>query len=383
MSSARILESSQGAYVTVNGKKYLNLCSNNYLGLASDERLKNAAIEAIKKYGVGTTSVRPLIGTNDLHLELERRLAEFKKTEAALVLTGGYITNLAVMQTLLTKEDIVISDEYNHASIIDAIRLSQVQHKFIYKHNDTANLRSLTPEILELKKSKRADGKERVTVLITDGVFSMDGDIANIPLLSAIANEIGAMLVVDDAHGEGVLGKNGRGIVDYFGAHGQVDIEVGTLSKAFGVMGGFIAGDKEVVDIFRSSARQYMFTNALSIPDTAALIEAVKIMEESDERVVRLWENSRILKQGLTRAGFDIGISETPITPVMIGDETKAKEFAAKLFDEGIFVSAIVFPMVPQGKARLRLIPSSLHTSEDVNHAINTITRVGKEYLKG
>ncbi len=370
---AFILDSEQGAYVVIDGKKYLNLCSNNYLGLASDPRIKQAAIKAIEKYGVGTTSVRSLIGTHQLHLDLEAKLAQFKKAEDSLVLTGGYITNLAVMQTLLGKEDIVISDEYNHASIIDAIRLSQVGNKFIYKHNDIANLRSLLPKIKEISSTKKTDGQDRVIVLVSDGVFSMDGDLAKLPELVTIAKELGAILVIDDAHGEGVLGDHGRGIVDHFGLHGEVDIEVGTLSKAFGVMGGFIAGKKELITRFRTKARQFMFTNALSIPDTAALLESVIVQEESDERLQKLWENARRLKQGLKDREIDIGHSETPITPVMIGDEDKAKDFSQDLFAKGILATAIVFPMVEKAKARLRLIPSSLHSVEDIDTAVEAI----------
>ncbi len=379
--SKKILESEQGAYVTINGKEYLNLCSNNYLGLASDARVKEATIAAIKEYGVGTTSVRSLVGTHQLHIALEKELANFKKTEDALVLTGGYITNLAVMQTLLGKEDIIISDAFNHASIIDAIKLSQVQHRFIYNHNDLDHLRTILPAIFELKRDKKLDGKDRTIVIITDGVFSMDGDLARVPDLAIIAKQLGAILIVDDAHGEGVIGDHGRGIVDYYGMHGLVDIEVGTLSKAFGVMGGFIAGDTAIIDNFRSSARQYMFTNALSIPDTAALIESLRIISESDDRVQALWKNTKLLKDGLIKAGFNIGNSVTPITPLMVGNEDKAKAFSEELFTAGILTSAIVFPMVAKGKARLRLMPSALHSTEDMSIATSVIKKIGKSYV--
>lgn len=377
----RTITSEQGAYLGVNGKKYLNLCSNNYLGLASDSHLKKAATDAIKKYGVGTASVRSLVGTNLLHLELEEKLAKFKKAEAAIVLTGGYLANMAAIQTLLGKEDIVISDELNHASIIDAIRLAQVKNKFIYKHSDVENLRSQIPVIKKLLKQPKEDGTKRTALIVTDGVFSMDGDIAPLPGLVKVAEELGAFLMVDDAHGEGVLGRKGRGIVDHFGLHGKVDIEMGTLSKAFGVLGGFITGKKELIDYYRQKARQFLFTNALSIPDTAALIAAVDLMSKSDKLIKQLWANTKYLKTELKKLGFDIGHSKTPITPVMLGDENLAKQFAQELLNEGVLVTAIKFPMVALGKARLRLIPSAIHTEKDLRLGIEKIKKVGQNKL--
>lgn len=375
----KTVESEQGAYLKINGKRYLNLCSNNYLGLASSPALKKAAIDAIKKYGVGTASVRSLIGTNVLHLKLENKLAKFKKAEAALVLTGGYLANMAAVQTLVGKEDIVVSDELNHASIIDAIRLAQVKNKFIYKHADINNLKKQIPEIKKLAATKRSDGKKRVILIITDGVFSMDGDLAPLPALVKIAEELDAYLMVDDAHGEGVLGDHGRGIVDHFRLHGKVDIEVGTLSKAFGVMGGFITGKKELIEYYRQKARQFLFTNALSIPDTAALIAAVETIEKEDKKIKKLWENTNFLKNSLKKLGFDIGNSQTPITPLLIGDENKAKEFSKMLFEAGVIATAIKFPMVPLGKARLRLMPSALHSKKDLNWGIGEIEKIGKK----
>ncbi|MBI3620434.1 glycine C-acetyltransferase [Candidatus Roizmanbacteria bacterium] len=375
----KTVESEQGAYLLVDGKKYLNLCSNNYLGLAAHPRLKKAAQEAIEKFGVGTASVRSLIGTNSLHLELEKELASFKKAEGAIVVTSGYLANLAAIQTLLGKDDIVISDELNHASIIDAVRLAQVTNKFIYKHGDVKNLRSQIAKINALKNEKTPDGANRQVLIVTDGVFSMDGDIAPLPELVAVARDLGAYLMVDDAHGEGVLGKNGRGIVDHFHLHGQVDIEVGTLSKAFGVLGGFITGKKSLVEYYRQRARQFLFTNALSIPDTAALIAGVRMMGESDRLLKKLWSNTEFLKESLKKAGFDIGQSVTPLTPVMVGDENKAKEFAAFLFQEGVMVSAIKYPMVALGKARLRLIPSAAHTKKDLRYGVEKISLIGKK----
>lgn len=367
----KIISSPQGAYLKVGKKRYLNLCSNNYLGLASDPKLQKAAILAIKKYGVGTASVRSLVGTNDLHVKLEKALAGFKKSEDCVVLTGGYIANMAAIQTFIGKDDVVVSDELNHASIIDAVKLSQVQTKFVYKHSNMADLK----QILEGIKTA---GK---ILVVTDGVFSMDGDVANLPEIVKIAKKYNALVMVDDAHGEGVLGKNGRGIVDHFGLHGQVDIEVGTLSKAFGVMGGFIAGSKELCDTVRSKSRQFLFTNALSIPDTAALIAAVKVLQASDARVKKLWENTRFLKNGLQKAGFDIGNSTTPITPVMVGDEELAVRFSEDLFKNGVMASPIKFPMVAKGKARLRLMPSAIHTKRDLEKGIKIIIRCAKGVL--
>lgn len=372
----KIIEYSQGAYLTIKGKKKLNLCSNNYLGLASDKRLIDAVIKACKIYGIGTGSVRALSGTNKLHIELEEKLAKFKKAEAAIVLTGGYMANLAAVQTFIGKDDFVISDELNHASIIDAIRLSQVKNKFIYKHSDMADLESKLKEAGQL----RASAPQPPTILIiTDGVFSMDGDLAPLPEIVKLAKKYKAMTMVDDAHGEGVLGEKGRGIVDHFNLHGEIDIDVGTLSKAFGVMGGFITGKKEIVEFLRQKARQFLFSNGLSIPDSAALIESVNILEESDERVKKLWENAKYLKENLVKLGFDIGHSQTPITPVMLGDENLAKNFSSKLFEYGVYATAIKFPMVALGKARIRLIPSSVHSKKDLDFALKLIEKVAKE----
>ncbi len=371
MAFTDIIQSTQGAYLTISGKTYLNLCSNNYLGFAGDERLKKASIEAIQKYGVGTASVRALVGTNELHVELERLLAEFKGTEDAVVLTGGYLANMAAITTTVGKDDVVVSDELNHASIIDAVRLSGVQTKFIYKHADMADLRRQLPAISEA-------GKGKTILFITDGVFSMDGDIAPLAELVEIVEACGGVLMVDDAHGEGVLGKSGRGVVDHMGLHGKVDIEIGTLSKAFGVMGGFICGSKERIGKIRTSGRQFLFTNALSIPDTAGLIEAVKILMASDERVKALWSNTTFLKEAFVQAGCDIGHSQTPIIPLMIGDEALAKKCAQEAMEQGVMATPIVFPMVPQGMARLRIQPSAVHTQADLEKGVRVLVGVLK-----
>jgi len=375
----KIIESGQGPYLTVKGEKKLNLCSNNYLGLANNPDVKNAAIKAIENYGVGTSSVRALSGTNILHIKLEEALAKFKHAEAGLVLQGGYMANLAAIQTLLGKEDIVISDELNHASIIDAIRLSGVKNKFIYKHADLESLKEKLIEAADLAKTPKSDGQLPVMLIVTDGVFSMDGDLAPLPGIVKLAKEYGALTMVDDAHGEGVLGDHGRGTINHFKLDGEINLDVGTLSKAFGVIGGIITGKKDIIEYIRQRGRQFLFSNGLSIPDTAALLEAVNILENSDNEVKKLWDNAKQLKQGLLELGFDCGKSETPITPVMIGDENKAKEFSAKLFEKGVYATAIKFPMVALGKARIRAIPSATHSKEDIDFAIKTFAEVGKE----
>lgn len=395
-----VVESSQGAYLTIKDKKKLNLCSNNYLGLASDPRLKKAALTAIKRFGVGTGSVRVLSGTNIFHVELEQKLAKFKKAEGALVLTGGYMANLAAIQTIIGKEDIIISDELNHASIIDAIRLSQVKNKFIYKHKDMKDLERKLKETQKLHKtsanviasitkqsrpkiasSPSASRNDTPLILvITDGVFSMDGDLAPLPEIVKLTERFGALTMVDDAHGEGVLGEHGRGIADHFGLHGKIDIEVGTLSKAFGVMGGFITGKKELIDYYKSNARQFLFSNGLSVPDTAALIEAVDILEQSDDLVKKLWHNAKYLKEKFQQLGFDCGQSETPITPVMLGDEEVATQFSLKLLENGVFATPIKFPMVAKGRARIRVMPSAIHTKKDLDFGIDVFRKVAKEF---
>ncbi len=376
--SPRVIESGQGAYLTINGKKQLNFCSSHYLGLAVDERLKNAVKKAVDKYGVGT-GYRTLAGTHLLHLELEKQIANFKGTEAAVVLTSAYMANCAAIQTIIGKEDIVVSDELNHASIIDAIRLSQVKNKFIYKHTDIEDLEKELKEASKLAQTPKSDGESPIILIVTDGVFSMDGDLAPLPDIVRLAGKYGALTMVDDAHGEGVLGKGGRGIVDHFGLLGKIDIEIGSLSKAFSVIGGFIAGKKILIDFFNQKARQRLFSIALTIPDTAAALEAVKILQESDAVVKKLWENVNYIKSEFKKLGFDIGNSQTPITPVMLGDEGIAKKFSIRLFEEGVFATPIVFPMVPKGKARIRVIPSASHSKEDLDFGIKAFEKVAKE----
>jgi glycine C-acetyltransferase len=375
----RIVSSPQGSWLIVENKKVLNLCSNNYLGLASDQRICTAAKNAIDKYGVGTGAVRALSGNSILHEELETALAQFKNVEAVMLVQSGFVANLIAVQTLVDKEDIVISDELNHASIIDAVKLSQVQTKFIYPHNDLRGLEEKLIEAQAIQKEKRSDGTEKIILIITDGVFSMDGDMAPLPGIVKLAKEYGAVTMVDDAHGEGVVGKAGRGIVDHFNLHGQVDIEVGTLSKAFGVLGGCIAGNSKLIEYYKQKARPFSFSTGLSIPDTAALLESVKILSTSPSLVEKLWQNGNYLKKGFQKLGFDIGHSETPITPVMIGDEVTAKAFSQELFQLGVFATPIVFPMVAKGKARIRVMPSAAHTEKDLDFGLAQFAIAGKK----
>lgn len=367
----RVLESPQGPWVTIDGKKLLNFCSNNYLGLAQDTRIRNAAIKAIKKYGVGAGAVRPISGNLKLHMEAEKALAKFKGAEAAFLLPGGFIANIVAIATIVGKEDIVISDELNHASIIDAIKLAQVKQKFIYKHNDMTDLERV------LIEAKKIVG-DHIMLVITDGVFSMDGDIANLPEIVRLAKKYGAITMVDDAHGEGVLGQ-GRGIAAHFRLHGKLDIEVGTLSKAFGVLGGVITGKKELIDYYRQKGRPYLFSTGLTVADTAAVIEGVKILSKSKVLVKKLWDNAAYLRNGFQKLGFDTGKTETPITPVMLGDENLAKEFSAELLKRGVFATPIKFPMVALGKARIRVMPSATHTRKDLDVGLAAFAAVGKE----
>ena len=373
----RVIESGQGAYLTIKGKKQLNFCSSHYLGLAVDDRLKLAVKKAVDKYGIGT-GYRTLAGTHVLHVELENALARFKKAESAIVLTGGYMTNMAAIQTIIGKEDIVISDELNHASIIDSVRLSQVKNKFIYKHRDIGSLEEQLKQASKVAKTPKSDGDMPLILIVTDGVFSMDGDLAPLPQIVKLAKKYNALTMVDDAHGEGVMGKGGRGVVDHFGLHGKVDIEVGTLSKAFSVMGGFITGRKSLIDFYKQKSRQFLFSNALTIPDTAALIEAVKILESSDALVKKLWDNTKYLKNSFKELGFDIGRSVSPITPVMLGDENLAASFSIMLFENGVFATPIKFPMVAKGKARIRVIPSASHSKKDLDFGIRAFEKVAK-----
>jgi glycine C-acetyltransferase len=364
----RTIDGPQGAYFMVDGRRVLNLCSNNYLGFANLPELKRAAREAIDVYGVGPGAVRSISGTQRIHLDLEEKLAAFKHAEACIVLQGGFIANLAVVPTVTGEGDIIFSDALNHASIIDGCRLSKAR-VVRYGHNNVDDLRS--------KLESEKDNARRM-LIITDGVFSMDGDIAPLPAIVDVADEYGAMVMVDDAHGEGVLGKSGRGIVNHFGLEDRVDIEVGTLSKAFGVMGGYITGSKILIDYLKQRGRPFLFSTGLTPADTAAAIAAVDVLLKSDERVVKLWDNAAYFRKGLNAVGFDTGKTETPITPVMLGDEKLASDFSKELYGKGIFASAIKYPTVARGKARIRCMLSAAHEEADLDFAVNTFVEVGK-----
>ena len=374
----RTVSSGQGAYLTVEGKEKLNFCSSHYLGFATDDRLKEAAKEAIDTYGLGT-GYRTLAGTHELHLKLEKAIADFKNTEAAVVFSSAYAANAAAIQSIIGKEDVVISDALNHASIIDAVRVSGVKNKMIYQHADMADLEEKLKQASEFRKTPKANGETPLVLIVTDGVFSMDGDLAPLPEIVRLAEQYDALTMVDDAHGEGVVGNGGRGVVDHFDLVGKVDIEVGSLSKAFSVMGGFIAGKKVLIDWYLQKARQRLFSIALTIPDTAAALKAISILQESDAPVKKLWENTEYLRSELQKAGFDTGHSETPITPVMLGDEEIAKQFSAKLFELDVFATPIIFPMVPKNTARIRIIPSAAHSKEDIDKGVTAFVTVGKE----
>ena len=374
----RIVSSGQGSHLTIGGRPYLNFCSSHYLGFAEEPRLKKAAQEAIELYGLGT-GYRTLAGTHALHIELEEKIARFKNTEAAVTFTSAYAANASAVQTILGKEDIVVSDQLNHASIIDAVKVSGVQTKFAYKHSDMGDLEAKLVEASELQKIPKSNGEQPLILIITDGVFSMDGDLARLPEIVDLAKKYDALTMVDDAHGEGVLGKGGRGVVNHFGLEGEVDIEIGSLSKAFSVTGGFIAAKQPLIDAYLMGARQRMFSIALTIPDAAALVEAVDMLAESEDKVDKLWANVDYLNKGFKELGFDIGNSETPIIPVMVGDEDLARAFSTRLFEEEVFASAICFPMVAKGTARVRVIVSATFSQEDCDAGLAAFKKVRAE----
>ena len=366
----RTLASPQGSWLEVDGKKELNFCSNNYLGLANHTAINQAAKDAIDKYGVGPGAVRTIAGTMGLHLELEKRLAAFKGVDEVITFQSGFNANLGTIPALVGVEDVIYSDELNHASIIDGCRLSRAK-VIRYAHCD--------PDDLSRVISENTDKGYRRSLVITDGVFSMDGDVAPLDKLSQIAQTNNYLLMVDDAHGEGVLGKGGRGIVDHYDLHGRVDIEVGTLSKAFGVVGGLVAGKRIIIEWLRQRGRPFLFSSAMTLPDVAACIAAVDLLEQSTELVDRLWENTKYFKERMRTLGFDTGTSTTPITPIMLGEASLAQEFSRLLFDAGVFAMAIGFPTVPRGKARIRVMISAAHTHEDLDRGLKIFESVGKE----
>ncbi|MBS1704328.1 MAG: glycine C-acetyltransferase [Armatimonadetes bacterium] len=368
--SPKILESPAGGRVKMNGKEVVNLSSNNYLGLANHPKVRQAAEEAIEKWGVGAGAVRWIGGTMSVHDELERKLAKFKKVEAVLVFTGGFTANSGCIPAVLTPEDVVISDELNHASIIDGVRLSPAKYKksegFVYDHKNMDHLEQILKNTQGFKKR----------MIITDGVFSMDGDIAPLPQIVELAERYNAFVMVDDAHASGVLGKNGAGTASHFDLYGRVDIQLGTLSKALGVVGGYIAGSALLKDWLINRGRPYLFSTAHPPMVAAALIAALDIMENDPEPMKRLWDNTRWWKSHLAEAGFDTMGSETPITPVFVGDEGKAQQMEKALWDEGVFALSIAYPTVARGKARLRTMPSAAHTEEDLGFALEAFKRV-------
>ncbi len=365
----RTLGSPQGAWLVVDGKEVLNFCSNNYLGLANHPIMVKAAQEALKKFGVGPGAVRSIAGTMQLHTELEQRLARFKGVEAVVVLQSGFAANTAVIPVLVGKDDLIISDELNHASIIDGCRLSGAPIAK-YAHTDVADLERVINE---------NEGKYRRALVITDGVFSMDGDLAPLDKIYEVTSRHDIMLMVDDAHGEGVIGRGGRGIVDHFGLHGKVDVEVGTLSKAFGVVGGIVAGNARIIEWVRQRGRPFLFSSATPPADVAACIAAVDLLESSTELVDRLWENARYFKEQLKGIGLDTGQSVTPITPVMLGEAPLAQQFSRELFTEKVFAMALGFPTVPQGKARIRVMISAAHNREDLDFGLAAFKKVAKK----
>lgn len=365
-----VVKGPTGPKCIINGREVINLSSNNYLGLANDPRLVEAAIKATEKYGAGAGAVRTIIGTLDIHEELEEKLAKFKHTEAVIVFQSGFNCNMGTVSALMTKEDAILSDELNHASIIDGCRLSGA--KIIkYKHNDMDDLKRA---IKEAKES----GLYKKLMIITDGVFSMDGDIAKLPEIVEIAEEYDAFTYVDDAHASGVLGKNGSGSVSHFNLYGKVDCQIGTLSKAIGVVGGYVAGTKELIDWLKLRGRPFLFSTAMTPGAVGACIKAIEILSESSELVDRLWDNARYFKSKLSSIGYDIGHSETPITPVIIGDEAKAMQFSDELFKEGLFAQGIAFPTVPRGKARVRNIVTAAHTKDMLDEAVEIYKKVGE-----
>ncbi|NWF68564.1 MAG: glycine C-acetyltransferase [Chloroflexi bacterium] len=379
----RTIDSPMDGHIVVDGRPALNFCANNYLGLANHPRLREAAKRAIDQYGIGPGAVRTIAGTMSLHVELEKRLAAFKGAEAVITLQSGFTANLATIPALVGKGDVIFSDALNHASIIDGCRLSGATI-VSYTHNDVNDLRTKISEVqaggyVTRSGETLGDNPNRRYLIVSDGVFSMDGDIAPLPELYTVAQEHDILLMMDDAHGEGVLGRGGRGIVDHFHLHGKVDIEVGTMSKAFGVVGGIVAGRRVIIDWLRQRARPFLFSSAMTVPDVAACLEAVDMLESSEELVQRLWSNAEFMKHELKTLGFDIGSSTTPIIPLMLGEAPLAQQFSRKLFENGVFAMAIGYPTVAKGKARIRVMNTAAHSQNDLEQALTAFEAVGKE----
>ena len=369
----RVLDDEQAPVCTFDGKKVINLASNNYLGLTTHPRLREAALDATRKYGVGSGAVRTIAGTMKIHMELEEKIARFKNVEACVVFQSGFTANAGTVSAILGKEDFIISDQLNHASIIDGARLSRAKI-LVFEHKNIADAEA------KLASVKDQPGRK---LLITDGVFSMDGDIGAIPALCDLAEKYGAIMMVDDAHASGVLGRNGRGTIDHFNVHGRVDIQVGTLSKAIGALGGYVCGTRELIDFLYHRARPFLFSTSHPPSVAATCIAAFEVLEQEPERIDKLWENTRFFKKELGLLGFDIGgkntpASETPITPIIIGDGKLTMDFSRELFQEGVFATGIAYPTVPEGKARIRTIMTATHTKEELEQALEVLENVGR-----
>ena len=365
----RVLESASAAECRFDGREVINLASNNYLGLTTHPKLMEAALEATRKYGVGSGAVRTISGTMSLHMQLEERIARFKHAEACVVFQSGFAANAGTVSAILGPEDHIISDELNHASIIDGCRLSKAKIH-VFPHKDVAAAQKILQDLVSVSGRK---------LLITDGVFSMDGDIGALPGLAKIAETYSAIMMVDDAHASGVLGRNGRGTVDHFDLHGRVHIQVGTLSKAIGVLGGYVCGSRDLIEFLYHRARPFLFSTSHPPAVAAACLAAFDVLEQEPDRIQKLWENTRYFKQGLTAVGFNTGVSETPITPVIVGEAKTAHQLSAALFEEGVLATGIGFPTVPEGKARVRTIVTATHSRQQLDRALDAFTRVGKQ----
>jgi glycine C-acetyltransferase len=374
----RRLTGEQAPVCVYDGRRVINLCSNNYLGLAGDPALKAAARRAIDEYGVGSGAVRTIAGNMAIHEQLEQRLAAFKRTEAALLYQSGFTANAGTVSAILRRGDVVVSDELNHASIIDGCRLSGAERK-IFPHRDVEAARRCLAEAAGAVPAQDAGPGGRRVLLITDGVFSMDGDVAPLPALVEAAEEFGAIMMVDDAHASGVMGRGGRGTVDHFALHGRVHIQVGTLSKAWACLGGYVAGGRPLIEFLMQRARPLLFSTSHPPSVAATALAALDRIEADPGLIERLWDNTRFFKAGLAKAGFDTGTSETPITPIMIGDEAKTMQFSDRLFERGVFALGIAFPTVPRGKARVRTIVTAGHTREQLSEAVGICAQVGRE----
>jgi glycine C-acetyltransferase len=364
----RVLEGEARAHATYDHRSVVNLSSNNYLGLTTHPKLRQAALDAVRDFGVGSGAVRTISGTMAMHVELERRLAAFKQVDAVVVFQSGFAANAGTVSAVLTKDDVIVSDSLNHASIIDGARLSRATIK-VFPHKDVAAARTI---LAGLPAGQR-------TLLITDGVFSMDGDLGPLPALCDLADEFGCIMMVDDAHASGVFGRQGRGTVDHFGCHGRVDIQVGTLSKAIGVLGGYVAGTKTLIDYLHHRARPFLFSTSHPPAVTAACIAALDVLETEPQWMERLWDNTRFFKSGLSALGFNTGVSESPITPVIVGEASLAMKMSDRLFEEGVFAQGIGFPTVARGQARLRTIVSATHTRDELQFALDRLGAVGRE----